>query len=269
MLIPKIRDLPVNQSPRRCRGSWSRWSHCSGSAGRRPIKKNLSHKKINHLSHNKQSTIEKENDMATTMPHANGQKRPNLSEQINRLDKTLDGLADGLNDAVADAVRSAVGSAVRAAVQDVLMEVFTNPDILAKLRPVIAPDAGNIEPAPAQPGVWQRLGHLCQGIRVCLRGIASSCGVPVRKVRTGIAHCWQGTIKRITSLSAHREMVSRFRNHILLALGVGVALGGLVWISGPWLGVVTSVVGGFISTLAVQAGLWLRKMFAGDVEQVA
>ena len=207
--------------------------------------------------------------MATTMPHANGQKRPNLSEQINRLDKTLDGLADGLNDAVADAVRSAVGSAVRAAVQDVLMEVFTNPDILAKLRPVIAPDAGKVEPAPAQPKLKQRVGSLFQRIRTSIVGLLAACGTQVRKARIGIAHCWQGTIKRITSLSAHREMVSRFKHHILLALGVGVALGGLVWISGPWLGVVTSVVGGFISTLAVQAGLWLRKMFAGDVEQLA
>ena len=71
------------------------------------------------------------------------------------------------------------------------------------------------------------------------------------------------------SLSVHRKMVSRFKNHILLALGVGVTLGGIVWLAGPWLGVLTSAVGGFITTLAVQAGLFLRKMFAPDIKQLA
>jgi hypothetical protein len=207
---------------------------------------------------------------ATMNSAANGRKRPSLGEQINRLDDMLDGLSEGLNDAVADAVKGAVGAAVKEAVQDVLTEVLTNPEVLARLRAAAIPVAEPVQAPPVQrPSAWQRLGGLCQGIRTCLRGIASSCGVQVRKARTGIAHCWQGTIKRITSLSAHREMVSRFKNHILLALGVGVALGGIVWFSGPWLGVVTSAVGGFISTLAVQAGLWLRKMFAGNIEQPA
>jgi hypothetical protein len=82
----------------------------------------------------------------TTMihPNENGRKRPNLGEQINRLDSMLDGLSEGLNDAVADAVKVAVGDAVRQAVQSVLAEVLTNPEIIAKLHPAMTP-------APAQP----------------------------------------------------------------------------------------------------------------------
>jgi hypothetical protein len=220
---------------------------------------------------NHPSNIEtiKEIPMTATMSSAaNGRKRPSLGEQINRLDDMLDGLSEGLNDAVADAVKGAVGAAVKEAVQDVLTEVLTNPEVLARLRAAAIP-VKPVQAPPVQPSAWQRLGSLCQGIRACLRGIATTFGVPVRKARGATARCWQGTIKRITSLSAHREMVSRFKNHILLALGVGVALGGIVWLSGPWLGVVTSAVGGFVSTLAVQAGLWLRKMFAGNIEQLA
>ena len=56
--------------------------------------------------------------MTTTTNNAtNSRRRPTLSDQIDRLDRTLDGLAEALNEAVADAVKSAVGAAVREAVQ--------------------------------------------------------------------------------------------------------------------------------------------------------
>ena len=88
--------------------------------------------------------------MTNTMNAAvNARRRPTLSEQIDRLDRTLDGLAEGLNEAVADAVKAAVGAAVREAVQATLTEVFTNPDVLAHLREVAAPPPQQATPPPA------------------------------------------------------------------------------------------------------------------------
>lgn len=208
--------------------------------------------------------------MTATMTNAaNGRKRPSLGEQINRLDDMLDGLSEGLNDAVADAVKGAVGAAVKEAVQDVLTDVLTNPEVIARLRAAASPITEPVHAPPHKASGWHRFSGLCQDIRACLCIIASIGGAQVRKTRTVIVNCWQRAIEPILSLSVHRKLVSRFRNHLLLALGVGVTLGGIVWLSGPWLGVVTSAIGGFISTLAVQAGLFLRKMFASDVKQLA
>ena len=87
----------------------------------------------------------------TTMMHTNTncRKRPNLADQINRLDSMLDGLSEGLNEAVADAVKTAVGAAVKEAVQAVLTEVLANPDLRATL-PFPGP-ALPAEPVPVAP----------------------------------------------------------------------------------------------------------------------
>src|ERR1700728_713606 len=108
----------------------------------------------------------KEIPMSTmTIPNANGRKRPNLGEQINRLDTMLDGLSEALNDAVADAVKAAVGDAV----QTVLTEVLTNPEIRAKLYPPV-PSA---PPPPAAERITlrQRLDKLFGRVRSFLGGL--------------------------------------------------------------------------------------------------
>src|SRR5579883_1066123 len=111
---------------------------------------------------------------SATNTASNGRRRPSLSEQIDRLDTTLDGLADGLNEAVADAVKSAVGAAVREAVQATLIEVLTNPDVLARLRAAAAPPRQASPPplpVPNGPSMWQRLGQLWQRVREGVAGM--------------------------------------------------------------------------------------------------
>jgi hypothetical protein len=126
--------------------------------------------------------------MNTTMtnPHANGRKRPSLSEQINRLDCML----DGLNDAVADAVKAAVGAAVKDAVQSVLKEVLTNPVLLAKLQPpmaTVAEPAPDRETQPAKPRSsdwWQRA-------RAYGKGLGEACQESMQRLRTYVSGLWQ------------------------------------------------------------------------------
>src|ERR1043165_240641 len=126
-----------------------RW--IAGSAGN-----HNEHQKDNHTRRQTMNVID------------NGRKRPSLSEQINRLDRTLDGLADGLNEAVADAVKDAGGQAIRDAVQTVLKEVLGNPEVIAKLNGATVPVATFCEPAAPKPTLRDRLARLCSGIRACL-----------------------------------------------------------------------------------------------------
>src|ERR1700722_4575187 len=130
----------------------------------------------------------------TTMinPNANGRKRPNLGEQINRLDSMLDGLSEALNDAVADAVKVAVGDAVNQAVQSVLTEVLTNPEIRAKLYPPM-PSA---PPTPERISLRQRLGNLIGRVRSFLGGLRTAYAEKITTAKTLISHDWRCTINR-------------------------------------------------------------------------
>src|SRR5476651_2221752 len=157
----------------------------------------------------------------TTMihPHENGRKRPNLGEQINRLDSMLDGLSEGLNEAVADAVKVAVGDAVRQAVQSVLTEVLTNPEIIARLHPAMA------RPVARRISLRERLSNLCGGIRTCLVGLRTACGEKLYSAKSLISNDWRCTIERLAALWTHAQMLRPFRYQILLALSIGALIG--------------------------------------------
>ena len=208
-----------------------------------------------------------------TMPHPNGRKRASLNEQINRLDSVLDGLSENLNDAVADAVKAAVGTAVKEAVQVVLKEVLTNPTILAKLQvptiPISEPIPAPARTIPKTPSLGQRLAAGWQQARACVAGVRETCRQPLQKLRTSAADLWQRSIGRLTALWAYGELLRPFKYQILTALAIGVLLAVLVCYAGPWMAAIVGGIGGFVTTLTVQAGLWLRKVLALNAEQAA
>ena len=207
----------------------------------------------------------------TTMTNsvANGRKRPSLDEQINRLDTMLDGLSEGLNEAVADAVRGAVGVAVKEAVQVVLTEVLNKPEILARLR-ASAPLLAATAPVEVKTlTIWQRLHGWLQSARACVNGLRAASGETLSKLQTSAADAWQRTCAQFGVLWAHRDMIRPFKYEILAAFGVGVLVGIAVWYAGPWLAAAVSAIGGFVTALAVQAGLWLRRMLTANVELLA
>jgi hypothetical protein len=189
----------------------------------------------------------------TTMTQTNGRtERKSLAEQIDRLDGILDGLADGLNEAVVTAAQEAVTVAVRQAVQAVLTEVLTNPDLLAVLRGPLASPGPAASPPPAaasgepQPEGWlRRAGAWLRRQWSCAcRTTAALAGLGGRAVVSG----WQ--------------LLRRFRGQVLLAMGVGAAAGVGAYLAGPWLAAGAAWLGGFATTLAVQAGLALRRALA-------
>lgn len=187
---------------------------------------------------------------ATTM--TNGRGRKSLASQLDRLDQILDCLSDGLNEAVATAVKEAVAVAVEQAVRTALCEVLTNPEVLAMLQ-------GATQPQNSQPKqsvgvrVRERIGEAASWVGNRLRQFGHTCCTVKNRVQQDMC----AFRKRV-------QVLKPFRMSILIALSIGVIAGVTAYFVGPWLSAVVSGVGGFATTMAVQAGLWLRKMLGSS-----
>jgi hypothetical protein len=187
----------------------------------------------------------------TTSAAGNSRARKTLASQIDRLDAVLDGLADGLNEAVADAVKNAVGLAVREAVQAApqLPPAALSPEMSREPPPALP------RPKPPRPGARERLGSLWRGVRAGLAGLGLACAA-----RWAQARAWAG--RALAGLAARCRTAGKYRREILTALGVGAGVAAAAWFAGPWLAAALSGVGGFVTALAVQGWLWLRKALA-------
>jgi hypothetical protein len=194
----------------------------------------------------------------TTTNHVtpNGRIRKNLADQIDRLDGILDGLADALNEAVAAAVKNAVTLALQEALQGLVAEVLSNPDMLAKLRGLLSttipdPHVAPAVPVAATPSTNTRTGKVGAWLGRGWRGVHQACA----SVAGGVAHLLSAARRRW-------QTVRPFRLPLLLALGAGVAVGALAFWGGPYIAALVGWVAGFTSTIAAQAGIWLRRLYA-------
>ena len=212
----------------------------------------------------------------TSATSANGAQRKSLAEQIDRLDAILDGLAEGINGTVVAAVQEAVQGAVQLAVRTAVVEVLTNEELRRRLEPVAA------GPAPARGLLGRLLGKARAFAGGLLRLLAAGCasaaaafrkawarGAEVLGARSGTARmraaaaCGQvaSAARRLwTKVVALKCLACRFRRPVLVALGVGSAAGVLAYFSGPWAAAAAGWLSGFVTTLAVQAGVALRKL---------
>ena len=207
--------------------------------------------------------------------NTNGRGRPSLGEQINRLDSMLDGLSEGLNEAVADAVKAGVGTAVKETVQAVLTEVLTNPEIRARLFPAAMPAAKlaatdtDAMGTPNLAGTVQRSRTWWQRVRACIAYMRAACVGLVRTARTSISHACQSTCDHFAAAWVNCGMLWPFKFQILFALLIGVSVGIGACHAEPWIAALASGVGGFVTTLTVQAGLWLRGVMSSDSREMA
>lgn len=182
----------------------------------------------------------------------NGRVRKTLASQLDRLDQILDCLSDGLNEAVATAVQEAVALAVQQAVRAALSEVLTNPEVLALLRGAAQQSqTSQSQPATQPVGVRlrERIGQAVSWVGNRLRQFGRACCAAKERISSGMA-----------AFRRRLELLRPFRLPILIALSIGVVTGVAAYFAGPWLSAVASGLGGFATTLAVQAGLWLRRM---------
>jgi hypothetical protein len=180
----------------------------------------------------------------------NNHVRKSLAEQIDRLDSILDGLAEALNEAVAIAVKEAVHA--------VLTEVLTNPAIAEKLRGMAAPAYQSVNATP-KPGLLGRLRRCWSWIK---QGVWSICQAVGNLIQQGPQTC-RTLVRRMcqnwTSFWTKVQAVRHYKMQMLTAAGVGMAVGTAAYFAGPWLAAGVSAIGGVATTLAVQAGLWLRR----------
>lgn len=194
----------------------------------------------------------------TTMPHANGrqQQRKSLSSQLDRLDSILDGLDGALSGAITDAVKEAVTTATAEAVRATLIEVITNPDLIALLRggalPIAQPHVPVAtipdEAALPQPNAISRAWRWSiNKLKAVGQGIKSR----VRSARDGVV----STYRQASSIWS-------LRRPVLIALGVGAVIGVTCYASSPWLAGVVSGVAASVAALGVQLAAWARRVFA-------
>jgi hypothetical protein len=193
----------------------------------------------------------------------NGQARKSLAEQIDRLDTMLDGLSEGLNEAVATAVKEAVGLAVEQAVQGVLREVLSNPELLARLGVSALPVATAV-PATPQKTTWkQRWLWVRNGLTACLTSVRSACMRGLTSARVACGRRLQQVGGCVTGVWELVCQLGRFRNQLLVAVGVGMTVGTAAYVAGPWLAPLVSAVGGFAGALSLQAILNFRRLLYG------
>jgi hypothetical protein len=185
--------------------------------------------------------------MTTTLNNGAQQQRKTLASQLDRLDTILDALSDGLNQAVAHTVEQAVGSAVRDTVQAVLAELLTNPLVLARLREALAPTVPVAQPAPelAVPPPEPSLADKA-------RQVKAACGTFLGKMKG-----WCGVLADKTKACC--RLARPHTRPLLLAAGVGVALGVTAYLAGPWFAAGAGWLAGFVTTLGVQAAVAFRR----------
>ena len=179
---------------------------------------------------------------------ANGRtQRRSLAEQIDRLDAILDGLAEGINDTVVAAVQGAVQAAVRTAVA----EVLTNEELRRRLQPVTA-----TAPGPSRGLVGRLLGQARAFLGGLLRRVAGGCAGAAAALRNAWARGAEALgagpgAERTHAAAACGRVASAARR---------VWAGVLAYLSGPWAAAAAGWLSGFVTTLAVQAGVALRKV---------
>ncbi len=169
------------------------------------------------------------------------QQRRQLSDQLDRFDQILDGLAEGLQGAITDAAREGTRTAVR----DAIREVLTDPTLRAVLEKLATP-------VPAEPTVWQKIRAKFSRLKAGAARVAAPVVIPVAaKVRA----CAQ-TLGHVT-----RTLGIAWQLKKMLAVGVGIGLMvmGISYLSSHGVAAVLSGIGGAVTAVAVQVGIWVKK----------
>jgi hypothetical protein len=137
----------------------------------------------------------------------------------------------------------------------------------AVVKAAMVPEATIAPPVSAAPtakpgGWWQR-------VRACIGYMRAACAGLVTAGGHAVDYVWERTCEHFVGALTSCSMLWPFRFQILFALIIGVLVGIGVTHAEPWLAAFTSGVGGFVTTLTVQAGLWLRKVLASEPREVA
>jgi hypothetical protein len=220
----------------------------------------------------------KESPMSLATMSPNGRVRKSLANEIDRLNQILDGLADGLNEAVALAVQNAVAVAVQQAIQGALSEILNSPAFIEELQKKIAPPVPAPETVPSKQkmaGVKKVAYRVLSWIGAKVKATASAC----KKCAQAVVDAGKTLLDRIRLVLAMGRvqvvrglelvpfmvmvavrLARKFRVPLLVALLIGVGIGIMAFVAGRGVAAVGSGIGAFMTTISIQAGLWLRRM---------
>ena len=203
--------------------------------------------------------------MSITMSR-NGQPRKQLADQLDRLDDILDCLGDGLTGAVAEAMKAGTALAVKGA----LLEILTNPELLAALRGVMPTPGSTTEPTVlpvttgVRPGLWARM-------KARLADARSSAVQAVRTVRARLAQLITSAVSKIQSIltrgrqlvvvAQSTQLIRSLRWLGLTATMIGMVTGVVAYLTPHELLAAAGGVFGAISAAAVQVGYRARRFF--------
>ncbi|HEX3313242.1 MAG TPA: hypothetical protein VHR72_00060 [Gemmataceae bacterium] len=196
-------------------------------------------------------------------PNCNGKARKSLASQLDRFDAMLDGLADAIPQAVAETIRTVADQTVREAVHGVLTEILTDLAVLKKIHATAAPAMAEapVATSPKPCSLAQRLSNCWAGTRAMLGKLRAVCATQVERLRSAMSNLG----RRIVVLCAPLALMRRFAAPLAIALSIGVAMAAVAWFGGPLVGATLSGLGGVGASLALQAGMRLRRMFPWDL----
>jgi hypothetical protein len=196
---------------------------------------------------------------ATMNNNLPGRQRRSLNDSIGHLDQMIDGLSEAIPGTIRDTLQETVGAAITEGIRAALLEIVTNPEVLALLRsslPTPPPLAVPITSGIPQPGIVHRL------LARTGAGIVEAVRWSTTLMRAGAKNVTQGALTALNKLAEVRERLRSLRHArrpLLLAVAVGALVATVTLVAPSWVAAMLSGLGGAGVTLAVQAGLWLRQ----------
>jgi hypothetical protein len=80
---------------------------------------------------------------------------------------------------------------------------------------------------------------------------------------------WQQVIGSVKVVLTLAKLLRPFKYQIGTSLTIGTLMAVLVYHAGPWMAALNSGVSGFVTSLTLQAGLWLRQLLKVDAPEMA
>ena len=201
----------------------------------------------------------------------NGKPRRQLSDQLDRMDEILDVLGEGLAGAVVDAMKAGTALAVKQA----LVEILSNPELLATIRGGVPPATVRtkaesvLSSGPARPSLWSRLKAKAAAVRsdalARLSRVKERVVTAVKQVRNRIVQTVGSVKQRVRVVKQHlvmlagvAQVIRHAKQILLLAIGIGTATGMMSLLAPHALAALASGVSAAVTLAGVQLGLQNR-----------
>ena len=205
--------------------------------------------------------------MSATMS-LNGKPRKQLSDQLDRMDEILDVLGEGLTGAVVDAMKAGTALAVKQA----LVEILTNPELLATIRGVLPPPTtmanvpSEMPASVARPSLWSRLKAKAASARsatvAAISQVTARVATAANATRSGMVHAASSLFGRVVTVKQQLAtvigvagVIRHAKRVLLLAVGIGTATGMMSLLAPHAFDALASGVTAAITLVGVQLGL--------------